>query len=76
MSPAPGDRNAPRRPFLVPFVLGLCSLILVREGLQKLVPNISYWIVFVAGLAVGWVVFTVAERLITRRNATKLEEPK
>lgn len=75
MSPAPGDRDATRRPFLVPFVLGLCSLILVREGLQKLLPDISYWIVFVAGLAVGWVVFTAAERIITKRNATKQEDP-
>lgn len=73
MSPAPGDRTATRRPFLVPFLLGLCSLILVREGLQKLAPGISYWIVFVAGLAAGWVVFTVAERVIARRNAAKQE---
>lgn len=73
MSPAPGDRTATRRPFLLPFLLGLCSLILVREGLQALVPGISYWIVFVAGLAVGWGVFTVAERVITKRNAAKQE---
>ncbi|MEO5981980.1 MAG: hypothetical protein ABIQ13_06670 [Pedococcus sp.] len=73
MSPAPGDRTAHRRPFLVPFLLGLCSLILVREGLQKFVPGVSYWIVFLAGLAVGWGVFTVAERVIAQRNAAKRE---
>jgi hypothetical protein len=73
MSPAPGDRTANRRPFLIPFLLGLCSLILVREGLQKLVPGISYWIVFLAGLAVGWGVFTVVERVLAQRNASKRE---
>lgn len=71
MSPAPGDRTANRRPFLVPFLLGLCSLILVREGLDRFAPDLNYWIVFIAGLAVGWTVFTVAERVIAKRNATK-----
>ncbi|MGA8979081.1 MAG: hypothetical protein WB473_08180 [Pedococcus sp.] len=76
MSPAPDDRTARRRPFLVPFLLGLGSLILVREGLQKLVPGVSYWIVFLAGLAVGFTVFTVAERLIAQRNAARQEGPR
>ena len=71
MSPDAG-RPAARRPFLVPFVLGLCTLILVREGLPRLFHGISYWVVFIAGLAVGWVVFTVTERLLVRR-ATQRE---
>lgn len=65
------DQRAAKRPFLVPFVLGLCTLILVREGLPRLFPHISYWIIFVAGLAVGWVVFTLTERLLVRRAAQR-----
>lgn len=75
MSPDPGDRPAHRRPFLVPFLLGLGSLILVREGLRAMVPGISYWIVFLAGLAAGLAAFTVTERLISKRNAAKQEGP-
>ena len=71
MSPAPGDSTPARRPFIIPFLLGLCSLILVREGLDRFAPGVSYWIVFIAGLAVGWTVFTVAERVIAKRNAAK-----
>ena len=71
MSPAPGDRPAHRRPFLVPFLLGLTSLILVREGLQAIFPDISYWIVFLAGLAAGLGAFTVTERFLSKRNAAK-----
>jgi hypothetical protein len=70
MSPDP-SRPAARRPFLVPFVLGLCTLIVVREGLPRIWPGVSYWVVFIAGLAIGWVVFTVAERLLVRRAAQR-----
>jgi len=70
MSPDTG-RPAARRPFLVPFLLGLCSLVLVREGLPRLFPAVSYWVIFLAGLAVGWAVFTIAERLLMRRAAQR-----
>ena len=73
MSPSPGDRAATRRPFLLPFLLGLVSLLLVRGGLEKFVPDVNEWVVFVAGLAIGWGVFTLAERVISRRNAAKQE---
>ncbi|GAB3076864.1 MULTISPECIES: hypothetical protein [unclassified Phycicoccus] len=73
MNTAPGDRTATRRPFVVPFLLGLCSLLLVRGGLEKFVPGVNEWVVFVAGLAVGWGVFTLAERVIVRRAAAKQE---
>ena len=66
MSPTGGRRNASST--LLPFVTALCALILVREGLQWLLPHLSYWVVFVVSIVVGLLAYSAVERYLARRG--------
>lgn len=66
MSPNGGRRDASST--LLPFVSALCALIVVREGLQYLVPSLSYWVVFVVSLVVGLLAYSAVERYLARRG--------
>jgi peptidoglycan/LPS O-acetylase OafA/YrhL len=68
MSPTDGRRRTSSST-LLPLVAAVCALIIVREGLQRLLPSLSYWIVFVVALVVGWLTYSVVERLLARRGS-------
>ena len=67
MSPD-GGRRGSFSSTLLPLAAAVCALIVVREGLQHLFPSLSYWIVFVVALVVGWLTYSVVERLLARRG--------
>jgi membrane protein implicated in regulation of membrane protease activity len=66
MSPTGGRRTTSAT--LLPFVAALCALIIVREGLQWLLPSLSYWVVFVVSLVVGLLAYSAVERYLARRG--------
>jgi hypothetical protein len=65
---SPDGRRRNASSALLPFVAAVCALIIVREGLQHLFPSLSYWVVFVVALVVGWLTYAMVERLLARRG--------
>lgn len=68
MSPSSGGRRGTTSSSLLPLVSALCALIVARELLQLVLPGLSYWVVFVIALVVGWVTYAMVERFVGRRN--------
>lgn len=71
MSPTTG-RPPGQRPTGVaafaPIVVAVCAIVLVREGVEKLFPDLSTWVAFIVALVVGWLAYTGVERWYARRN--------
>ena len=56
---------------MLPLVAAVCALIIAREALQYFFPGLSYWVVFVVALVVGWFSYSVVERLLARRRTDR-----
>jgi membrane protein implicated in regulation of membrane protease activity len=56
---------------LLPLVAAVCALIIAREALQFFLPSLSYWVVFVVALVVGWLSYSAVERLLARRGSNR-----
>jgi hypothetical protein len=71
MSPSTG-RPPGQRPTGVaafaPIVVAVCAIVLVREGVESVFPDLSTWVAFFVALAVGWLAYTGVERWFARRN--------
>jgi hypothetical protein len=71
MSPTTGRRPG-QRPggvaAFAPIVVAVCAIVLVREGVEAVFPDLNTWVVFIVALAVGWVAYTGVERWFMRRN--------
>ncbi|MDU0313376.1 hypothetical protein RKE38_06720 [Phycicoccus sp. M110.8] len=52
----------------LPLVVAICAMVLVRELVTALWPDLSSWVAFVAALAVGWVAYARVERFLARRG--------
>jgi uncharacterized membrane protein YccC len=74
MSPTSGGSRGSRgnRPTgaaaFAPIIVAVCAIVLVRELMQAVLPDLSSWIAFIIALAVGWLAYTGVERLSNRRN--------
>ena len=67
MSPASGNRPTGIAAF-APIIVAVCAIVLVRELVDAVLPDLSPWIAFVIALAVGWLAYTGVERLANRRH--------
>ena len=67
MSPASGNRPTGIAAF-APIIVAVCAIVLVRELVDAVLPDLSPWIAFVIALAVGWLAYAGVERLANRRN--------
>jgi hypothetical protein len=71
MSPTTG-RPPGQRPTGVaafaPIVVAICAIVLVREGVEKVFPDLSSWVAFIVALVVGWLAYTGVERWYAHRN--------
>ncbi|WP_460935104.1 hypothetical protein [Phycicoccus ginsengisoli] len=68
MSPAsPRPRRSLAATYL-PLVVAICAMVLVRELVTALWPDLSSWVAFVAALAVGWLTYAGVERVLARRG--------
>ena len=67
MSPASGRRPTGIAAF-APIIVAVCAIVLVRELVDAVLPDLSPWIAFVIALAVGWLAYTAVERLSNLRN--------
>ena len=67
MSPASGNRPSGIAAF-APIIVAVCAIVLVRELVDAVLPDLNPWIAFVIALAVGWLAYTGVERLYNRRN--------
>lgn len=65
---SPTGRRPKTSSSLLPFVAAICALIIVREGLQSLLPSLSEWVVFVVSLVVGLLAYSAIERYLGRRG--------
>jgi len=63
----PGNRPSGIAAF-APIIVAVCAIVIVREMVQAVVPDLSSWIAFIIALAVGWAAYTGVERLYARRN--------
>jgi uncharacterized membrane protein YccC len=71
MSPTTGGRPGQRPGGIAafaPIIVAVCAIVLVREGVEAVFPDLNTWIAFVVALVVGWLAYTGVERLYTRRN--------
>lgn len=71
MSPTTGQRPGQRPSGIAafaPIVVAVCAIVLVREVLQAVLPDLNTWVVFVAALAAGWLAYAGVERWFARRN--------
>jgi uncharacterized membrane protein YccC len=71
MSPTP-ERRPRERPTgigaFAPIIVAVCAIVLVREGMAALFPDLNTWVAFVVALVVGWLAYTGVERWYARRN--------
>ena len=51
-----------------PIVVAICAIVLVREGVEKVFPDLSSWVAFIVALVVGWLAYTGVERWYAHRN--------
>ena len=63
----PGQRPSGVAAF-APIVVAICAIVLVREGVEKLFPDLSSWVAFIVALVVGWLAYTGVERWYAHRN--------
>jgi hypothetical protein len=63
----PGQRPSGVAAF-APIVVAVCAIVLVREGVEKVFPDLSTWVAFIVALVVGWLAYTGVERWYARRN--------
>jgi uncharacterized membrane protein YccC len=71
MSPTSGGRPGNRPSGVAafaPIVVAVCAIVIVREGVDAVVPDLSPWIAFIIALAVGWLAYVGVERLSNRRS--------
>lgn len=70
MSPTNGRRPGQRSAVVTfaPIVVAVCAIIVVREGIEALLPDLSTWVAFIAALVVGWLTYTAVERYLVKRN--------
>jgi uncharacterized membrane protein YccC len=71
MSPTTGGRPGQRPSGVAafaPIVVAICAIVLVREGMESVFPDLSTWVAFIVALAVGWLAYTGVERWYARRN--------
>ena len=52
----------------LPLVVAICAMVLVRELVTALWPDLSSWVAFLAALAVGWAAYAGVERFHARRG--------
>ena len=71
MSPTTGGRPG-QRPggvaAFAPIIVAVCAIVLVREGVEAVFPDLNTWVAFIVALAVGWLAYTGVERWYARRN--------
>ncbi len=71
MSPTTGRRPG-QRPggvaAFAPIIVAVCAIVLVREGLEAVFPDLNTWVVFIVALAAGWLAYAGVERLVGRRH--------
>jgi uncharacterized membrane protein len=63
----PGQRPSGVAAF-APIVVAVCAIVLVREGVEKVFPDLSTWVAFIIALVVGWLAYTGVERWYAHRN--------
>ena len=63
----PGQRPSGVAAF-APIVVAVCAIVLAREGVESVFPDLSTWVAFIVALAVGWLAYTGVERWVARRN--------
>jgi hypothetical protein len=72
MSPTTGQRPG-QRPggvaAFAPIVVAVCAIVVVREGLEAVFPDLNTWVVFGTALAAGWLAYAGVERWLARRNS-------
>ncbi len=64
----PGQRPSGVAAF-APIVVAICAIVLVREGVESVFPDLSTWVAFIVALVVGWLAYTGVERWYAHRNA-------
>lgn len=72
MSPTTGGRPGQRPGGIAafaPIIVAVCAIVLVREGIEAVFPDLNTWISFIAALVVGWLAYTGVERLYARRDS-------
>lgn len=67
MSPAPGNRPSGIAAF-APIIVAVCAIVIVREVVEAVLPDLSPWIAFIIALVVGWLAYAGVERLYARRH--------
>lgn len=67
MSPAPGNRPTGVAAY-APIIVAVCAIVIVREVIEAVFPDLNTWIAFVLALAVGYGAYVGVERLYNRRN--------
>ena len=68
MAPTPQRPRRTGAATYLPLVVAICAMVLVRELVTALWPDLSSWVAFVAALAVGWVAYAGVERFLARRG--------
>jgi hypothetical protein len=71
MSPTSGGRPGGRPTGIAafaPIIVAVCAIVLVREVVEAVLPDLSSWVAFVIALVVGWLAYAGVERLYDRRN--------
>lgn len=53
---------------LLPLVSAVCVVVLARQGFERFAPDLSWWISFICSLALGYLAYYVAERIMRRRQ--------
>lgn len=69
MSPTSGGRPGNRPTGVAafaPIIVAVCAIVIVREVVAALVPDLSSWIAFIIALVVGWLAYAGVERLSNR----------
>jgi membrane protein implicated in regulation of membrane protease activity len=67
MSPAPGNRPSGIAAF-APIIVAVCAIVIVRELVEAVLPDLSSWFAFIIALVVGWLSYAGVERWYARRH--------
>ena len=68
MAPTPQRPRRTGAATYLPLVVAICAMVLVRELVTALWPDLSSWVAFLSALAVGWLAYAGVERFLARRG--------